>query len=158
MDINEEDTYKKWSPIIESLGVTGSKTDWLSQYANYHEEAESNIMNTLYENTPVSEFPMMPISRRVYAQTLGHDLVAVKPLSTPVGLSKEERERIEAETKQINRDSKIGAIIEDSEYVEKKVEEHPDYKVGGLLYLDFKYNNKDEKNKKDKGDFKKLGL
>jgi hypothetical protein len=60
-------------------------------------------------------------------------------------MSKEERNKIEAEIKQENRDSKIEALVDGTEYKEKKVEEHPDYKKmpgGELFYLDYKYGHK----------------
>lgn len=134
---SKEDIMKKWSPILESMGVTNSHWGNLSQLA----ENQSN--HILEENTIASEqFPsLLPIARKIAAQTIG-------------GMSKEERERIESEVKSQNRDGKIDALIEGKEYTEKKVEEHPDYKsgtdlvpvqplsspLGQLFYLDYKYD------------------
>ena len=53
-------------------------------------------------------------------------------------------DRIEAEVKRDNRESKIDAVIEGKEYKEKTVKDHPDYKKptgGNLLYMDFKYDS-----------------
>jgi hypothetical protein len=84
---------------------------------------------------------------KISAKTIGLDIVPVQPMAGPGGMSKEERERIEAEIKQKNRDGKIDSLIEGTEYKEEKVEEHPDYKSGGgqLFYLDYTYGDNSEK-------------
>jgi hypothetical protein len=28
--------YKKWAPILENIGLTGSKADWMSEWAESH--------------------------------------------------------------------------------------------------------------------------
>jgi hypothetical protein len=92
---NKEDIMKKWTPILGSMGMTGSQS-----------------------------------------------------MTGPGGVSKEERERIEAEIKQKNRDGKIDSLIEGTEYKEEKVEQHPDYKPGSggqLLYFDYTYNSSTHK-------------
>jgi len=126
----------KWKPILDSVGVTGSKADWLSQYASAHKANEDFL------NQPTQQFPsLLPMSMKIAAQTIGMDLVSVQPMKGPGGTSKEEMDRIEAEIKAENRDSKIDSVIEGSEYVEKKIEDHPDYNGPsiGLLYFDYKY-------------------
>lgn len=141
---SKEDTLKKWAPILESMGMTGSKADWMSQYANAHIDSEKQI-----ESNTDSEFPsLLPRAMKITAQTIGMDIVPVQPLSAPLmgGMSQEERERIEAEVKGENRDGKIDALIEGKEYTEKKVEDHPDYKEGGgLFYIDYTYGDTSEK-------------
>ena len=135
---SKEDIMKKWAPILESMGMTGSQLNNLSQLAE-------NQSNQILEETKTEEFPsLLPMAMKVSAQTIGLDLVSVQPMSGPGGMSKEERERIEAEIKQENRDSKIDALVEGTEYNEKKVEEHPDYKPGSggqLFYMDYTYNS-----------------
>jgi hypothetical protein len=87
---------------------------------------------------------LFPVSMKISAQTIGQDLVSVQPMASPGGMSQEERERIEAEIKQKNRDGKIDSLIEGSEYKEEKLEEHPDYKPGSggqLFYMDYTYNS-----------------
>jgi len=126
----------KWKPILDSVGVTGSKADWLSQYAS------AQTANEDFINQPTKEFPsILPMVMKIAAQTIGMDLVSVQPMSGPGGTSKEEMDRIKAEIKAENRDSKIDSVIEGSEYVEKKVEDHPDYNgpSSGLFYLDYTY-------------------
>ena len=79
---------------------------------------------------------------------------------TGPGMSKEKKERIEAEIKQKNRDGKIDSLIEETEYKEEKLEQHPDYKPDGgggqLFYMDYTYNSpthkKTRRSKKKKKD------
>lgn len=143
----KEDTLKKWAPILESMGMTGSKADWMSQYANAHidnEKERDNKINQILESNTDNEFPsLLPIAMKVAAQTIGQDLVSVQPMSP--GMSQEEIDRINAEIKKENRDGKIDAIVEGKDYKELKPEEHPDWKpgpVGNLFYLDYKYGHK----------------
>jgi hypothetical protein len=146
---NKEDIMKKWSAILGPMGITGSQLDNLSQLA----ENQSNQIleeNTLASSITTQQFPsLLPLARKISSQLFG-------------GMSKEERERIEAEVKSENRDGKIDSLIEGTKYVEKKVEEHPDYKsgtdlvpvqplsspVGQLFYLDFKYGSTHKKTRR----------
>ena len=97
---SKEDTIKKWAPILESVGITGSKADWMSEYAEMHSKNETTLSNTTTE-----------------------------------------MESIRQDVKIENRDRKIESIVEDKEFEEMKVEDHPDYKgpSGQLFYMDFKY-------------------
>ena len=143
---NKEDIMKKWAPILGSMGMTGSQLDNLSQLAE-------NQSNQILEETKSEDFPsLFPISMKIAAQTIGQDLVSVQPMTGPGGMSKEERERIEAEIKQKNRDGKIDSLIEGTEYKEEKVEEHPDYKPGDspLFYMDYTYSTPHKKTRRSK--------
>jgi hypothetical protein len=86
---------------------------------------------------------LFPIAMKIASQTISQDLVSVQPMTAPGGMSKEEKERIESEIKQKNRDGKIDSLIEGTEYKEEKLEEHPDYKPGDspLFYMDYTYNS-----------------
>jgi hypothetical protein len=138
MENEEKDKLmKKWAPILDSMGVTGSKANWMSEYAQSQQESK------IEENTLVTEdttFPsIFPIAMRMAAQTIGQDLVSVQPMGFN---SEEELERIKNEVKQENRDRKIDSLVEGDDFEEMKVEEHPDYKTGPkpqLFYLDFQY-------------------
>ena len=145
--MSKDDLMKKWAPIIDSMGVTGSKADWLSQYAQMHSNNESIEGNTLTSDT-TTEFPsLLPMAMKVASKTIGMDLVNIKPLASP-GMSQEEVDRINNEVKKENRDSKIDALIEGKEYKEMNPEEHPDWKTGPtgqLFYMDFKYGEQNEK-------------
>jgi hypothetical protein len=145
--MSKDDLMKKWAPIIDSMGVTGSKADWLSQYAQMQSNNESIEENTLASDT-TTEFPsLLPIAMQVASKTIGLDLVNVKPLASP-GMSQEEVDRINNEVKKENRDGKIDSLIEGRDFKEIKPEEHPDWKpgpVGSLMYMDFKYGSQNEK-------------
>ena len=135
---NKEDIMKKWTPILESMGMTGSQLDNLSQLA------ESQSKQILEETKSEDFSSLLPMAMKISAKTVGLDLVSVQPMSGPGGMSKEERERIEAEIKQKNRDGKIDSLIEGTEYKEEKVEQHPDYKPGSggqLFYMDYTYKS-----------------
>ena len=145
--MSKDDLMKKWAPIIDSMGVTGSKADWFSQYTQMQSNNESKIEeNTLASDT--TEFPsLLPMAMKVASKTIGMDLVNIKPLASP-GMSQEEVDRINNEVKKENRDSKIDALIEGKDFKEMKPEEHQDCKegpIGSLLYLDFKYGEQNEK-------------
>ena len=139
---NKKDIMKKWSNILGSMGMTGSQLDNLSQLAK-------NQSNQILEETKTEDFPsLFPIAMKIASKTIGQDLVSVQPMSGPGGMSKEEKERIEAEIKQKNRDGKIDSLIEGTEYKEEKLEQHPDYKPGSggqLLYFDYTYNSSTHK-------------
>lgn len=124
----------KWTPILNKIGITGSKSDWMSQYVEKQQSIENSNNLGLFPS-------FLPIAMRVSAQTVGMNLVSVSPMPMS-GLSTEEVERIENEIKQENRDSKIDSIVSGKEYVEKKKEDHPDWVNGpkiNLCYLDYQY-------------------
>jgi hypothetical protein len=140
MEDSEKDKIKqKWAPILDSMGVTGSKSDWLAEYAQNMTMCELSHPGGSTDNFP----SILPMAMRVASKSIGMDLVSVSPLPGP-GMSSEKRRKIEAEVKQENRDGKIDSLVEGKEYVEKTIEDHPDYVPGpsmDLLYLDFKYDS-----------------
>ena len=149
---SKEDLIKKWSAILEpphfamdfgqqKLGITGSRLDNLSQLA----ENQSN--HILEENTEAAEFPsLLPTAMKVAAKTIAMDLCFA---------SEEEINEVKSRVQSENRDGKIDAVIEGSEFTEKKLEDDPEYKdlmkkgvtpfsapTGQLFYLDYKYGHK----------------
>jgi hypothetical protein len=146
--MSKDDLMKKWAPIIDSMGVTGSKADWLSQYAQMISNSESKIEENTVASDTTTEFPsLLPMAMQVASRTIGMDLVNIKPLAGP-GMSQEEVDRINNEIKKENRDGKIDALIEGKDFKEVKPEEHPDWKpgpTGQLFYMDFKYGSQNEK-------------
>jgi len=135
---SKEETMKKWAPILERMGMTGSKADWMSEYAEMHSKNETTLSNTTTEDFPT----LLPMAMKVSAQTIGTDLVTVAPIGG--GNSGPEMESIRQDVKIENRDRKIESIVEDKEFEEMKVEDHPDYikpkgPSGKLFYLDFIY-------------------
>lgn len=151
---SKKDIMKKWSNILGSMDMTGSKLDNLSQLVE-------NQSNQILEETKTEEFSsLFSVAMKITTQTIGQDLVSVQPMTEPGGISKEERERIEAEIKQENRDSKIDALVEGTEYNEKKVEEHPDYKPGSggqLFYMNYTYASTHKKTRRSGKKHKKNG-
>ena len=147
---SKEDTIKKWAPILEKMGMTGSKSEWMSEYAEMHStnnhwgtvEDLKDLSNT-ESNTTNKDFPtLLPIAMKVSAQTIGTDLVSVAPIGG--GNSGPEMESIRQDVKIENRDRKIESIVEDKEFEEMKVEDHPYYRKpkgpsGQLFYMDFIY-------------------
>jgi len=135
---SKEDAIKKWAPILEKMGMTGSKADWMSEYAEMHSNNETTLSNTTTEEFPT----LLPIAKQIFAKTVGLDIVPVMPIGG--GNSGPEMESIRQDVKIENRDRKIESIVDDKEFEEMKVEDHPDYKEsvgprGDLFYLDFKY-------------------
>jgi hypothetical protein len=122
------------------MGMTGSKAEWMSEYAEMHSnnEVEKNILST--ETTSNDFQNLLPISKKIVAKTVGLDIVAVKPMSSPGGTSEETMERIKAEVKAENRERKINNVLEDEDFKEMDITEHPDYNGPvGNLYLDYSY-------------------
>jgi hypothetical protein len=142
---NKDEIYKKWAPILNNIGLTGSKANWMAEYAEIHSKQDS--INITEENTTI-----LPMSIKVVSQTIGLDLVTVQPLSNPIssGNSSEELKRIEAEIKAENRENKIESILDGKEYQEKSIKDHKDYK-NGLLYIDFKYDSNSGKKTRRSG-------
>jgi hypothetical protein len=68
-----KETEDKWNRIIGNIGLTGSQAAWMSQYT-------SSQINT---STSSSSTNMFPIAMKVAVQTVGLDLVSVKPMSAP---------------------------------------------------------------------------
>ncbi len=97
----------------------------------------NNSDNNLLENTS-----LLPMSKKIVAKTIGLDLVEVKPIG---GNSQEEIDRLKAEIKAENREGKIESILDNKNFKEKTIKDHPKYKSGGsnveLLYFDFVYDN-----------------
>jgi hypothetical protein len=135
---SKEETMKKWAPILEKMGMTGSKADWMSEYVEMHSKNETTLSNTTTEDFQT----LLPIAMKVSAQTIGTDLVSVAPIGG--GNTSDKLKEIREDVKIENRDRKIESIVEDKEFKEMKVEDHPDYikpkgPSGQLFYLDFQY-------------------
>lgn len=135
--MDKDDVFKKWAPILDNIGITGSKADCVPEYMN--NISDDNKLGLTSSN---ESFPnILPIAIRVASQTISQNLISVQPIG---GNSIDELERISKEVLSENRDRKINAIIKGEEYKEMKVEEHQDYRrgpSGKLFYMDFKYDN-----------------
>lgn len=145
--LSKDDIINKWAPIIESVGITGSKANWMAEYAEMHSINEQNNITSqntvLGTQSETTDYNLLPVAMKVASKTVGLDLVSVTPIPG-MGNSQEEMDRINAEIKAENREGKIESVLENKEYKEKTVKDHPDYKgpIGDLMYLDFKYDHK----------------
>lgn len=107
--IDKSKALKKWTPVLENMGIKDdTRLDWMSEYAEFHsinENAYNNAglagMGSVLSPQP-SAFPgvnvganagttgsgdlgqnLLPVSMKIAAQTIGLDLVAVKPTPGP---------------------------------------------------------------------------
>ena len=111
--IDKSKATKKWAPVLENMGVTGERVEWMAEYAEYHsinENAYVNASNVTGMGGVVAAQPsafagqtigntsygpgslvgsgdvgqnLLPVAMKIAAQTIGLDLVAVKPSPGP---------------------------------------------------------------------------
>jgi len=112
--IDNQKAMKKWSPVLENMGVSEDRIEWMSEYAEFHSINENayvngtnvagmgNVVNPIlggpagstlgaalggaYTGTPGSGDVgqnLLPVAMKIAAQTIGLDLVAVKPTPGP---------------------------------------------------------------------------
>lgn len=111
--IDNQKAMKKWSPVLENMGVTGDRVEWMSEYAEFHsinENAYVNASNVAGMGSVIAAQPsnlagstignnfssnggtigsgdvgqnLLPVAMKIAAQTIGLDLVAVKPTPGP---------------------------------------------------------------------------
>lgn len=111
--IDKQKAVKKWSPVLENMGVTGERVDWMAEYAEFHSINENAYVNANIAGmgsviaAQPSMFPgqtlggtlangtsplagsgdvgqnLLPVAMKIAAQTIGLDLVAVKPSPGP---------------------------------------------------------------------------
>jgi hypothetical protein len=142
----------KWAPVLENMGIKDEKKkDWLSQYAEHHSLNEKNFGEGAELGNQVATTPtdfsgnLLPVAMKVAAQTIGQDLVAVKPMKGVGGLSKEEQAKVDGELKRINRNSKLDTIMNDNEHKDREDLNEEEYEkigvekpitpIGKLMYL-----------------------
>jgi hypothetical protein len=103
-------TMKKWGPILDALKVVDEdKRSWMSEYAEMHQMNENvgyatlnqngmgNVIAPIVGTVPGSTWQsgngavgsgdvaqnLLPVAMKIAAQTIGLDLVAVKPTASP---------------------------------------------------------------------------
>jgi hypothetical protein len=113
--IDKQKALKKWSPVLENMGVTGEdRLDWMSEYAEFHSINENAYVNATLAGMGAVTSPqpstfagftdpgkigqtlgglstgsgdlgqnLLPVAMKIAAQTIGLDLVAVKPSPGP---------------------------------------------------------------------------
>jgi len=120
--IDKQKAVKKWAPVLENMGVTGDRVEWLAEYAEFHSINENAYANATTAgmgsvvSPSVAGLPgllgggagfgggslptqfggaagvlgsgdlgqnLLPVAMKIAAQTIGLDLVAVKPTPGP---------------------------------------------------------------------------
>ena len=114
--IDKQKAVKKWSPVLENMGVTGERVDWMAEYAEFHSINENAYVNANIagmgsviaaqpsalagQTSPLGTSTgnygvggsmgsgdvgqnLLPVAMKIAAQTIGLDLVAVKPSPGP---------------------------------------------------------------------------
>ena len=107
--IDKAKATKKWAPVLENMGVTGDRVEWMAEYAEFHsinENAYVNAANVAGMGGVLAAQPgsfagvttganagsvgsgdvgqnLLPVAMKIAAQTIGLDLVAVKPSPGP---------------------------------------------------------------------------
>jgi hypothetical protein len=110
--IDKSKAVKKWAPVLENMGVTEDRVEWMSEMAEYHSINENAYVNAsnvagmgavlnpvvgslagnpgnysnAYGNVAGSGDVgqnLLPVAMKIAAQTIGLDLVAVKPTPGP---------------------------------------------------------------------------
>ena len=115
--IDKSKAVKKWSPVLENMGVAGDRVEWMAEYAEFHSINENAYVNasnvsgmggviaaqpstlagqTIGNSTALNGYGpgslagsgdvgqnLLPVAMKIAAQTIGLDLVAVKPSPGP---------------------------------------------------------------------------
>jgi hypothetical protein len=120
--IDKQKATKKWAPVLENMGVTGDRVEWMAEYAELHSINENAYANATTAgmgsvvSPSVAGLPgllgggagfgggslptqfggaagvlgsgdlgqnLLPVAMKIAAQTIGLDLVAVKPTPGP---------------------------------------------------------------------------
>lgn len=110
--IDKAKATKKWAPVLENMGVSGDRVEWMAEYAEFHSINENAYVNAAnvagmgavlnpvvgnlagnpgnytnaYGNVSGSGDVgqnLLPVAMKIAAQTIGLDLVAVKPTPGP---------------------------------------------------------------------------
>jgi hypothetical protein len=110
--IDKAKATKKWAPVLENMGVTGDRVEWMAEYAEFHSINENAYVNAsnvagmgnvfaaqpgAYAGTTTTAAGgvgplngsgdvgqnLLPVAMKIAAQTIGLDLVAVKPTPGP---------------------------------------------------------------------------
>ena len=110
--VDKNKASKKWGTVLENMGVKSDRLEWMSEYAELHsinENAYVNATNVAGMGNVVAAQPglypggtlpqtgyanslrgsgdvgqnLLPVAMKIAAQTIGLDLVAVKPAAGP---------------------------------------------------------------------------
>jgi len=107
--IDTQKALKKWTPVLENMGIEDSdRLNWMSEYAEYHSLNENAYLNAsisgmgnvlapspaTFAGQTLGNAPgavgsgdvaqnLLPVAMKIAAQTIGLDLVSVKPTPGP---------------------------------------------------------------------------
>ena len=106
--IDKQKAIKKWTPILENMGVSTERIEWMSEMAEFHSINENAYVNATNVsgmgavlNPVIGSLAgnvvgngnvagsgdvgqnLLPVAMKIAAQTIGLDLVAVKPSPGP---------------------------------------------------------------------------
>ena len=117
--IDKQKAVKKWAPVLENMGVSGERVEWMAEYAEFHSINENAYANATTAGMGAVTAPspatipgylngggqgfgagnyltnggiigsgdlgqnLLPVAMKIAAQTIGLDLVAVKPTPGP---------------------------------------------------------------------------
>jgi hypothetical protein len=107
--IDKSKATKKWGPVLENMGISGERVEWMSELAEYHQINENAYANATtagmgavvnpnmagifpgnaggYSNSALGSGDvgqnLLPVAMKIAGQTIGLDLVAVKPSPGP---------------------------------------------------------------------------
>jgi len=107
--IDTQKALKKWTPVLENMGIEDSdRLNWMSAYAEYHSLNENAYLNAsisgmgnvlapspaTFAGQTLGNAPgavgsgdvaqnLLPVAMKIAAQTIGLDLVSVKPTPGP---------------------------------------------------------------------------
>ena len=116
--IDKQKAVKKWAPVLENMGVSGERVEWMAEYAEFHSINENAYANATTAGMGQVLAPqpssitgllgaggqgfgagsltggasigsgdlgqnLLPVAMKIAAQTIGLDLVAVKPSPGP---------------------------------------------------------------------------
>ena len=136
-------TSVKYTIPIGNISREDAEKSVKEMISNYKTPVESEE-----EETDFSDF-FFPIAMKVLPNTIGSGLTSVSPFA-----SQDEVDKVKNRFVIENREESIESIIEDKEYIEKKLEDDEEYKelmkrgvtpMGmpqcNLMYMDIKYNN-----------------
>jgi hypothetical protein len=139
---DKESLYKKWAPIINSLNIQDKeKKKWLSEYAESIEEKIENDDSTPSGVTSSFDGILLPIAMKIAAQTMGLDLL--DELDEEKYTNEKRKKILEDIFNEVDTDYQK---LEDmKKEFTKSFGEPLNAPSGTLFYMDFKYENKNDK-------------
>lgn len=139
---------------VDKILKNYTKKDWIDNYTHQHQLNQNFNLGLPLTNQQLQQ-PLLPIAKRVFAQTIGLNLVPVKPIGYPNSFK-----NTTVKNKHQLRKEKLKAVFENplkrkikgaiksifkkifSIFKKKKTNSTPE---GIIFYMDFKYGNTSNK-------------